>query len=262
MRIVIPTRGRVNRQCTFGFLSPALRARTDIVCPEREVREFYTLRNDYCCVAQPDPDMTIAQKRAWIMRTWSERYERIVMLDDDLEWFVRKAPGDWHLRYVTNEDMDRWFGELEAKLSPALPHAGFGPRQNNNQQEPVWRTPDRMMYTLGYHLPTVLSVCELGRIEHREDMDYCLQLLRAGLPNAVNHELTASQGGYGKGGGGTEGERTVEASNADAERLAELHPGYVRVSKRGYTSSVPRLEVVCQWKKALEDGLRGRGVKL
>lgn len=262
MRIVIPTRGRINRQRTFGFLSPELRANTDLVCPDKEAESHKGWRNDVNVVVQPDRDMTITKKRAWIMQHYAGLgYEKIVMLDDDLEWFVRKEPGDWHLRQVKPEDMNYWFQELENKLGPDIPHAGFGPRQGNNRVEPIWKTPDRQMYTLGYYLPVVLKECEIGRIENREDMDITLQLLRKGYPNAINHEICGGQWGYGKGGsggGGCAGQRTVETANADAHKLAEFHPGYVRVVEKAYNFSVPRLEVVCSWAKALRDGLAAR----
>lgn len=254
MRIVIPTKGRTGRQKTFSFLSPALRKITDIVCPEKEAETFRTWRTDVNVVVQADPEFTIAQKRKWIMEEWARQgHEKIVMLDDDLEWWIRKQDGDWHLRYVEPADADHWFGELESKLSEDTPHAGFGPRQGNNTQEPVWASPGRMMYVLGYYLPTVLRECELGRIENREDMDVTLQLLRKGYPNEVNHWICAGQGSYGMYGGCT-GQRTVEQANADALKLAELHPGYVRVVDKAYKSSTPRLEVVCSWAKALKDG--------
>jgi hypothetical protein len=53
----------------------------------------------------------------------------------------------------------------------------------------------------------------------------------------------------------------MERSNLDAQRLAQLHPGYVSVTNKKYKSSVPRLEVVCQWQKALQDGTAQRNRK-
>ena len=44
------------------------------------------------------------------------------------------------------------------------------------------------------------------------------------------------------------------------EKLAELFPGYVSVVQRDYTASVPRLEVMVRWRKALEDGQRHRSL--
>jgi hypothetical protein len=108
-----------------------------------------------------------------------------------------------------------------------------------------------MIYSLGYFLPIVVKECELGRIETREDMDITLQLLRKGYPNAVWHTTVNDQKSNAPGGCSTY--RTTESWNADAYKLQRLHPGYVSVVERTYEQST-RLEVICQWQRALEDG--------
>lgn len=258
MRVVIPTRGRIGDQTTLGGLSKKMRETVvDLVCPAREAVEHAARWPGVNVVAQPDPDMTIAAKRAWIMREWRDAgHSRIVMLDDDQSWYVRRSDDDWHLVQASAEQVEHWFDELGRVLGPEMPHAGFGPRQGNNRKPAGWSVPDRMMYSLGYYLPVVVKECELGRIEHREDMDYTLQLLRKGYPNAVCHSFVGNQRAFSRGG--CTGQRTVEASNSDARLLAELHPGYVRVVEKQYKSSVPRLEVVCQWARALRDGQQWR----
>ena len=53
-----------------------------------------------------------------------------------------------------------------------------------------------------------------------------------------------------------------QISNAEARKLAELFPDYVSVVQRDYNASVPRLEVVVQWQRALEEGQRRRSLSL
>jgi hypothetical protein len=289
MRIVVPTRGRVGAQVTLAGLPPALRAITTVVCPSKEVSRLASLFPSVYVKSQPRDDMTIAKKREWILRDYGGE-DKLVMLDDDLRFCVREKPGGsaeiarvpaamalshseysaleqvkaaTKLRQAHAEDTEHWFSELEKQLSAETPHAGFGPRGGNNQRNDWsdsyasgWQRPGRMMYVLGYHVPTVLAHCKLGRIETREDMDLSLQLLRLGFPNAVNHTFVVDQV-YAKHGGCT-GERTVERSNDDARRLAEFHPGLVRVVEKKYLASVPRLEVVCQWARALQEGKQRR----
>lgn len=264
MDVIVPTRGRVGQLNVLRFLTPALLERTTLVCPSDEVsrhrRQEYGQRG-VAILAQPDEITTISAKRAWIVAEWNRRgVERLVMLDDDVWFYVRREDKPDRLRYVTHEDTDHWFGELESKLSPELPHAGFGPRQGNNNQEPGWQTPGRMMYVLGYHVPTVMEHVVWGRVRFREDMDVTLQLLRAGLPNAVCHTYVAGQSSGYAAPGGCDQERSVEGSNEEADRLAALHPGYVRVVEKPYKASIPRREVVCSWAKALRDGLAARQV--
>jgi hypothetical protein len=231
------------------------RNRTTIVCPKIEAFKLSLLDARPEIVPQPDADMTIAQKRKWIMEEWLRRgYEKILMLDDDLCFATRVSESDRHLRPIHDDELGAEIQRLEEKLGPEFPHVGFGARYGNNNEASGWKTPARMMYSLGYYLPIVVKECELGRIETREDMDITLQLLRKGYPNAVWHTTVNDQRKYDAPGGCTN-ERTIERSNADACKLAKLHPGYVSTIERSYKVSVPRIEVSCRWKKALEDGL-------
>lgn len=259
MQIIIPTRGRRNSQLTITWLSKALRQRTTLVCPRKEAMSLESLGDDITVVKQPDPDWTITKKRKWIMEEWlNEGFEKIIMLDDDLRFATRISETDWHLREISGVELEAEFNRLEEKLGPEFPHVGFGQRQGNNRvDEPGWKIPGKMVYTLGYYLPIVVKECELGRIETREDMDLTLQLLRKGYPNAVWQNTVVDQREYDAPGGAS-AERTLESSNADCVKLSELHPGYVSFTKRKYKASKPRIEVACQWKKALTDGMRAR----
>src|SRR5262249_46831938 len=168
---------------------------------------------------------------------------------------TRISEGHCRLRKICGEELGAEIQRLADKLGPEFPHVGFGARQGNNNEKAGWKTPARMMYSLGYYLPIVVKECELGRIETREDMDVSLQLLRKGYPNAVWMTTVNDQRKYDAPSGCTN-ERTIERSNRDAYKLAELHPGYVSIVERPYKVSVPRVEVSCRWKMALEDGLK------
>jgi hypothetical protein len=255
MQIVIPTRGRIYEQLTLQSLPRELRKRTTLVCPKREASELHRLYEDVEIVVEPYPKMKIAQTREWIVQTWFRYgYTKIIMLDDDLSFATRIGDNDTHLRSVQGEELIPEFERLANKLGPEVPHVGFGPRQGNHTKEAGWKTADKMLYSLGYYLPIVVKECELGRIETREDYDVTLQLLRKGYPNAVWHTTVNDQrNSYAPGGCSIY--RTMESSNADAYKLQRLHPGYVSVRKKTYKSSPARLEVICQWQKALQDGL-------
>lgn len=267
MHIVIPTLGRVGRQQTLRWIPKTWMKHTTVVCPEEEIGRHegvvsHDVKNGDVAgmpnfLAQPGR-MTIAQKRAWIMDQKWDSSGKILMLDDDLQFYVRRDDVPDRLRYAKYTDTVDYLDQLENILSPEVPHAGFGVRQGNQNNPAGWHGPGRMMLALGYHLPTVLKVCELGRIEHREDFDYALQLLRAGYPNKICHTFVVGQGGYNSKGGCSEpGNRTLEKSNEDAEKLARLHPGYVTTVQKSYKNS-PRIEVICRWKKALEHGTQRR----
>jgi len=235
-----------------------------VVCPSDEAHRHglypYVREHGASVISQPDQITTIAAKREWIMQHFHEQgEEKIIMLDDDLKFYVRRDDVPDRLRNATHGDMIYWFGELEKRLTPETPHAGFGPRQGNDKQDAGWQSPGRMMFCLGYHLPTVLANVELGRVRFREDMDVTLQLLEKGYPDLVCHTFVNGQetGKYGAEGGCSD-ERDVDSSNAEAEKLAALHPGLVKVVEKSYAISVPRKEVICYWQKALQSGLSKR----
>lgn len=281
--IVVPTRGRVGRQFTLRALAglPApgrdwepddprktlppsqLLANTVLACPRDEAaahaQEF--AGSGLRIWPQPPEIKTIEHKRAWLMRKCLEAgHERILMLDDDMGFMARPAdtPRDAPRLKVVKDwrVLEDYFQQMANILGPEVPHAGFGARMQNDKQPWGWVGPGRMMLALGYYLPTVLQHAELGRIRVREDMDVCLQLLRAGYTNLILHELAVSPAAYAQQGG-CDGERTTETSDADAYRLAELHPGLVRVVQRNY-QNVPRREVVCSWRGALAEGTQRR----
>jgi len=257
MRIIIPTKGRISRQTTLENLPKALHEQVTIVCPPKEA-VFHRNNFPACEVSeQPDPEMGIAAKRHWIIET--AQSEKLVMLDDDLRFAVRRQDDPARFRKAEGEDIIRAFVELDAVLSEEVPHAGFSARGggiSEKAQAGGWQLGKRMMYVLGYHVPTLRKHAEFGRIGTHEDMDVCLQLLTKGFPNSVNFSFVVDQA-FGNPGGCTN-ERTVEKNNTDVMKLASFFPAYVRVTQKDYAGSVPRMEVVVQWKRAMEDGLRNR----
>ncbi len=255
LQIIIPTRGRLGTQLTLQNLPKDLYPQVSIVCPQSEAffhRDRFPLTT---VVPQPDPSVTIAKKREWIMNSFDT--EKLVMLDDDLRFAVRREDDPVKFLKATPEQIIQAFKELEEKLTPEVPHAGFSARGSGigaSAQEGGWQLGKRLMYVLGYHVPIVRAHAQFGRIETREDMDLTLQLFAKGFPNAVNFSFVVDQQ-FANKGGCTE-ERTMERSNADAYKLAALHPNYVKVTQKDYKSSIPRLEVVVQWQKAMKDGQR------
>jgi hypothetical protein len=260
LQIIIPTRGRTNQQLTLQSLPRELRQRTTIVCPKKEAVRLSYLYEDVEIVVQPDPNWTIAKKREWIAQEWMRAgYDKIMMMDDDLLFATRVSPTERHLRAIKGDALIPEFKRIEEKLGPEFPHVGFGQRQGNHLLPAGWKSPARMIYALAYYLPIVTKECEFDLVAIREDMCISLQLLLKGYPNAIWPKTVVDQRGYNAPGGASD-ERTVEISNQEARKLAELFPGYVSVVQRDYKASVRRLEVAVQWKRALEDGQRYRGL--
>jgi hypothetical protein len=260
MQIIIPTRGRIYEQTTLRSLPPELHKRTTLVCPKREASELHRLYEDVQVAFEPYPKMKIAQKREWIAQTWHEAgYDKIIVLDDDLVFATRRGLGDWHLEPIWGEALIPEFQRIEDKLGPEFPHVGFGQRQGNNHEEAGWKSPGKMCFTLGYYLPVVVKECKFDLVQLREDMCVTLQLLLKGYPNAIWNTTVVDQQTNAPGGCSTY--RTLEMNNAEAEKLAAMFPDHVslvwdHVSLvwKDYSTSTPRLEVIVQWQKALQDG--------
>jgi hypothetical protein len=254
MRIIIPTHGRVNRQRTVSVLPRELLSRTTLISPQQEQRRLACLDDDIEVVAQPDANMRLAAKRAWIVQFCLDRgYEKILMLDDDLTFRTRKSADDWHLRGIWGEKLIPEFQRIEDKLGPEVPHVGFGQAQGNNRLTEVgWKSPGKMVCALGYYLPVVAKEARWDLVELRQDMCATLQLLLKGYPNAIWTETVVDQKRDAPGGCSIY--RTDEMSDAEARKLAARFPNYVSVGKRKYG----RLEVTVQWQKALGDGQRNR----
>jgi hypothetical protein len=258
MRIIIPTKGRRNNQLTLRNLPRELQEQTTLVTAQRDMP---FLKEDFPhveVIAQPDPEMGIAEKRKWIIETASTT--KIVMLDDDLRFAVRRIDNPGLFRKAEKQDILDAFNELSRFLSPEFPHAGFAVRGSgigDAAKKGGWQTTGkRMMYSLGYYVPTLLEHAQFGRIGTHEDMDVTLQLLRKGFPNAVNFSFVTDQA-FGNPGGCTS-ERTLEKNNEDVLKLAQFHPEYVRTTWKSYKASPDRLECVVQWQRALQDGIGGR----
>lgn len=257
MKIVIPTYRRTERQWTLRCIPKKWRKNVTLVCDRQD---YLALRNghDVSLAVVPDHVKTIAQKRKWILHFF-KKADSILMLDDDLRFSRRlfsnkhRRPYTFKLIKATDKDVD-WALLKVQKMLRKHAHVGIGPRQGNNsiQRHRRWNPNYRMVYALGYQPATVLKHCELGRIETREDMDLCLQLLTKGFENRVLVEVCADQT-YGSKGGCTE-ERSIKRSNRDAKRLAQWFPSFVKVVKRDYKESIPRKEVVVSWKKAAAYG--------
>lgn len=257
MRIYIPTKGRLSNQLTLSNLPNELKAQTTVVAPGNEVFFLRQRHPTVTVIGQPDVAMGISEKRKWIIEQTQDT--NIVMLDDDLRFAYRREDETAKFRRAEETDIIQAFKELDELLSPDVPHAGFGARGGGigeAAQRGGWQEGKRMMYVLGYHVPTVREYAEFGRLKTHEDMDVCLQLLTKGFPNKVNQTFVVDQK-FGNPGGCTQ-ERTIEQSNADSYQLAAYFPEYVRTTQKDYAGSTPRIEVVCQWMKALSQGVNAR----
>ena len=264
-RLVIPTHRRWNRQITLRNLPKSLRKQTVLVVSDPA--EVKLLSADWPCVAGilvAKGTTCIAEKRHWIMNNVAA--ETVFMMDDDLTFYVRCAlhkrefkDGGWVGRGATfletpgAGDLDRVFALIASVAQQSNVGAvGLASRMGNNRVRTAWLEDTRLMHAFGVNR-TLYKKHKLnfGEVKCREDFNIALRLLRLGYHNELFCDACVNPASYNAPGGAST-ERSIEQSNAEAEKLARLHPGLVRVVDKTYTSSVPRKEVVIQWKKAMK----------
>lgn len=263
MHIYIPTYRRVDRQKTLGKIPKTWLPHTTLICDETDYPDLVALTgraaeiSGVCPNVVVSPAKTIAKKRVWILEhAAKKRRDRILMLDDDLRFCIRRGPrredNTFYLPDATKKEFSKELWKLDEILKEYA-HASISARAANSSfKEETWRANTRCMYALGYNVPIVMKHCKLGRIEHREDMELCLQLLTQGFESRVLVSLSTDQGYTYNAKGGASLQRTVEASNADAYKLAKMFPKFVKTKQKDYKQSVPRVEVIVQWRQAYQ----------
>lgn len=259
LQLVIPTHDRPEKQTTFESLPPFLRRHTLLVVSTRVDYDILKAKYGAVCggIFKASVD-SISAKRQWIMENIDA--PKIMMMDDDMTFFTRcpaseriyyqrwTTTGVQFLAKSTEEQFKEMFDAISEQLDGAA-HVGLSSRMGNDTVEQSWLANTRMMHAIGYHREVFLKEkLDFREMPVREDFNITLRLLRRGYANYVYHESCCSPGSYGAPGGVTD-ERTLDSSNEYAEKLAEMHPGLVRVVEKEYKNS-PRKEVVVSWKKA------------
>jgi hypothetical protein len=141
-------------------------------------------------------------------------------------------------------------------------HVSVSAREGNNRagvgEAPLVSLNTRTLRVLAYRTEEFLRA-EHGRVPVMEDFDVNLQLLRAGHSNACASFWAQGQRMTNEAGGCST-YRTHELHEGAARRLAELHPGLVRLrqkqNKTDREGFGTRTEVTISWKAAYADGRR------
>lgn len=256
MIIYIPTRGRLTRQTTFNALPPSLQAQAIFVVDSGKgvgyAGRYPTAKG---VMELPSGLKGIAFIRQYIMEHCDE--QRLVMLDDDLTLFVKNE--ERKIVGATPIQVEDMFKELEHWLHSGFAHAGITPRFLNWQDTADYKDATRMMHVLAYDRYAVNAAgarftAGVDSTFSMDDFHMTLQLLRAGCPNRVSLSNCTSPSASNSTGGASEW-RTTATHNASAERLAELHPGFVKVKVKQDWKGMgggERKDVTVQWQKALK----------
>ena len=251
MKIYIPTRGRADDQVTLSFFPESLRKEVVLVIDSDE-EHLYKDKYDCQFMVIPEDIKGIAKKRQYIHKHTDDK--KIVMLDDDLRFYIRKSDHDWHLRYLEPNEYPALFGLLDVWLDDYA-HVGVSAREGNNRVEKLAVENTRYMRVLGYNLDMFDGI-ELGRVQVMEDFDINLQLLRQGKPSKISYYYAQGQKSSNAAGGCSEW-RTIDVHNQGALTLQSLHPDFVKVVEKETKTAwggQPRKDVNVQWKRAFNSG--------
>lgn len=184
--------------------------------------------------------------------------EYVCMLDDDLTFFVRRTDDPTKFREGTPEEFRSMLKAVEINLV-RFPHVGVACREGGQRITDKFIYNTRILRLLAYD-PKVLIKEDIWfsgqdlseRFYTIEDFHVALCLLRRGYPNLILNSWCHNQRGSNLTGGCST-YRTPEVQAAAARKLAELHPGLVKVvqkeTKSAWGGGV-RTDVVISWKKA------------
>lgn len=254
MQIFIPTRDRLNAQFTWQNLTPELRAVTRLVCPAEEVEAHQNAQRN----AVARPPVRLAAVRQWLVEELCNPDEPVIMLDDDLDFFVRKNPDAYNLTPARGDRQNELFQRLHDLVdSEEFAHAGLSPRQMNNQHFPATTRQTMRMNAVHCVDPRVLKRenVRYDDVDMMEDYHVTLSLFRLGYDNSVIVDGAWDQTKGSGAPGGFSHYRTGQTQSAAAYRLQELHPQFVTVVKKAPKTGAgdfagERDDVRVQWRKA------------
>ena len=222
-----------------------------LVVPSEELEEYGEVAPDYIKVISCKVE-GIAATRQWIMENAEESF--IMYMSDDVEISHRNHEGK--LRPSSVEDVSSMLNQFVELLHVhGYTHVGVSQRAFNHSTTEPYIEIGRMNDVYAYRRKDVLaSGARFDNLEVMEDFDVTLTLLEMGFPNIVFYNYAWSQRKSGESGG-CSSYRTWKMQRKAAFKLAERHPGCVRIvtkkSKEAWENvGAHRVDVNINWKKA------------
>jgi hypothetical protein len=266
--IYIPSRGRPTRQFTWARIPKAYKPITQIVVPQNEEALYMKMNPGARILCAPVEG--IGRTRQWLIDHTGAK--NILMFDDDMYFYHRVRPMDWHL--ATNEFkdtrrmLDIMFSWLEEKN---FAHIGLATRTEASFYLCRYRECTRVNNVHGFNVARMRKYAEkydarFNRMKVMEDFLVTLTLFQHGIPNRVLLDYVWNQPGSNSEGG-CSSYRTAEVQRKASKKLHRLFPDYVKVVEKkvvGVTSwegMKTRTDVRIQWRKAY-NGKRRKNWKI
>lgn len=255
MKIFIPSYRRPNAVKTLESIPDGWLKHTFIVCDQDEHLDYELANPEANVLSIPEDIKGIAAKRQWIVSATRERY--IMMLDDDMTFAHRPDMRSPKLVASDKTQVGRMLNSINTMVGIDAPAIGVSARQGNHNSAVAAVECTRMMNAYAFDTKVLKEHnIRFDDVVIMEDFHVTLSLFKHGYKNIVLYNHCWNQKGSGAAGGCSEW-RTAEVQKEGAERLAELHPGYVKVvekdSKSLWKNMKHRYDVRVQWRKCYDD---------
>jgi len=188
----------------------------------------------------------------------SQENPKLLMLDDDLTFAIRRNDDPTKFTTPTDLDIIRVIEDVERKLNDYV-HVAIAPREGGNRRTEAYVSNTRALRALAFRAD---KLCEYGvsftDMEVMEDFYVQLSLLLLGEPHLTINWMVQNQGGSNSEGGCST-YRTMEVQAKAAETLQAKFPDFVRVVDKETKTAwggQARKDVVIAWKSAYEEGRR------
>lgn len=251
MRLLITTLGRVNDQITLRNIRDAAGEGGHELSLVVQAHEYEAHKNRYPDVNIIALDPSIRNLMATRIALLNEfGLEKMVLLDDDIDFYIREDPADWHLTTPNTQQLITMLAEVSVALDK-YHHVGISGREGNNRVDEYSVETCRFMRFLAYHrVPPDIR----PRVDGMSDFDVNLQLLRRGYPSLVFYRYAQGHRGT-QTPGGCSLTRTLESHEAEVTKMVFMHSDFVsirqKVNKTGGEFGT-RPELTIRWKKALK----------
>ncbi len=255
--IAIPSYRRAHINGTWNEIPHSLRDKTFVVVHPDERAAYKSVLGPLGIhVSATKRQGSISAVRQYMIGALAtvERANYVLMLDDDLKFFVRDHR-TLKLHPASYADIEKMIKKMYEWVNvDGFFATGISARQGNNHIEDSYRDNTRMMnaYMLDRRL---INWCEVRFDSMRvmEDFWVTLEMLTRGYRNRVFYEYAWNQIGSGAEGGCSVW-RTGKTQRLAAEKLKRVFPDFVTLvekeSRSGWKGLEKRIDVRVQWRKA------------
>lgn len=254
MHVYINTRNRLDRQWTYDHLKEVPKLNPVLVCPKDEVEGH--LAANRRAMARPESCHNLSETRQWLLEICPSKI--MILVDDDLDFFIRKNKETFHLRRAGAGDLREMFRRINTYITQDnIKHLGLDMRQGNNHHAIPYVDVGRACSFLAYDVDFLReNDIRFDNFPLMQDFDVCLTLLKMGFPNRIITEFCYNERGGSNAMGGVSDYRSNALIANTAYALSRRHDPFVKVvtkkSKSGWKGMEERVDVNVQWKKAYE----------